>query len=385
MGSLGKEEVPSRDLTEKDMELFEKNNTLLESLEVPQLYDKSNPNARIFFALADGTENDLSDPSKFTNVAKLEKELKRVSEDNPHIRLAYKEGVGTQDNALVAKADAVFSFSFKDRANDLYEKFSEQATAWKKENKDAEISIVHVGFSRGCGVSAYLNQKIHNEGILDTSYETISNGKAVYSGKKLVEPNVTKQAMVAYDPVLTNMKHKDFKLSDSTVSVLQINANDEKRTLFPVSHFIKEGLSANKNSINIASPGSHSDVGGSYALDGLGKVTRDIQNKYLNGLTGKDNLKKIELSSNAKDYGIHDSSKHHVIYRTQNPRAVSDAVNHSLGDKSNHISTNKIVMTSLALNRSYKTTKEVFAKFKNNQQQKLTKQTKNHNRGYERG
>jgi len=384
-GILSSKEVPIRDLNKEDIELIEKNHKLLEQLEVPQLFDQNNPNARLFFALADGTENDMSDPSRFTNIAKLQEELEKISDANPNIAFDYIEGVGTQENKVVAKADALLSFSFKERADELYESFSKQATTWKQENKDVEISVVQVGFSRGCGVSAYLNQKIHNEGILDTSDEVRINDKREYSGKKLLEPGVAKQAVVAYDPVLTNMHQKDFRLTDSTVSVLQINAKDEYRTLFPVTHFIEEGLSTNKNSINIVSPGSHSDVGGSYKFDGLAKITRDIQNKYLNGLTGKDNFKNIVPPSNLKEYGIHDSSKHNVIYKTTNIRERKDSINNSLGVKSsNHISTNKIVMQPLKVKETYNINEKMIAKIKDYQQQRLAKQTKNHSRGFER-
>jgi hypothetical protein len=113
MGSFGKEEVPFRGLNEHDIALLQKETALLEKLNVPQLYDASNPNSRIFFLLADGTENDLSDPSKYTNVAKLQEDLFIISRENPHIKFAYKEGVGTRDNTLIAKADAALAFSFK--------------------------------------------------------------------------------------------------------------------------------------------------------------------------------------------------------------------------------------------------------------------------------
>jgi len=350
MGSLYKEDVSYRYIDENDIELIENNNTLLKEFEIPILYQKENPNARIFFILADGTENDLSNPNKLTNIGKLYYELLKISKKNPHIKFAYKEGVGTQDkesiyNAFKAKLDAISSFSFKDRAEFLYEMFSKQATAWKRENKDAEISVVQVGFSRGCGIAVYLNQMIHEKGILDTNSRAKVNNKWKNTGKKLIEPGVIKQAIVLYDPVLTSMKYNDFslkknifKLSDSTVSALQINANNEYRVLFPVSNFIKDGLSSNKNFLNIAYPGAHSDIGGSYTPDGIGRLTRFIVNNYLNGvLGGKDFFEKVKLLKNKKEYVIHNSEEHSVIYFTQDLRGVKCEINHLLDDRINNL------------------------------------------------
>jgi len=72
-GAFSNEEVPVSALNKEDIALIEKNYRLLGQLEVPQLFDPDNPNARIFFALADGTENDLSDTSKYTNVANIKR------------------------------------------------------------------------------------------------------------------------------------------------------------------------------------------------------------------------------------------------------------------------------------------------------------------------
>lgn len=35
---------------------------LVDQMNLPKLYDASNPNSRVFFALADGTENDVNNP-----------------------------------------------------------------------------------------------------------------------------------------------------------------------------------------------------------------------------------------------------------------------------------------------------------------------------------
>ena len=343
-----KEDVPYRGLKQEDIQLIQESFALLEGLEVPQLYDANNSHSRIFFVLADGTGNDLSNPEKYTNVANLYEELRNNFENHPRIGFDYVEGVGTQDKKFAAGVDGLFAYSFKGKADRLYRKLSNKVAAWKREDPNVEIAVVHVGFSRGCGVSAYLNQKIHNEGILNPR-KAVVNGKAV--DDILIEPGKIKQAAVMYDPVLTNMRQDnfslephDFTLSDSTVSVLQINANDEIRKLFPLTHFIDEGLSINKHCLSCTLPGAHSDIGSSYSIDGLGKLSRAMKNSYLNVLMGEEHFKKVKIPGDLKEYAIHDSSKHHPVYQlfTQVPRGLNDMTNRYIGRVDNKLPTRKI-------------------------------------------
>lgn len=90
---LSKEEVSSHAPTSEDWELYEKSRKVFKSFEVSRLFDRNDPHSRLFVIMADGTENDLKDPSKHTNVALLNDELKRNT--NPHISSHYVSGVGT--------------------------------------------------------------------------------------------------------------------------------------------------------------------------------------------------------------------------------------------------------------------------------------------------
>ena len=343
------EDIPRRGLNQEDIKLIQESFTLMEGLEVPQLYDANNPNSRIFFALADGTGNDLSDPEKYTNVANLYEELRESFKNHPRIGFDYVEGVGTQENKLSSIVDSAIAYSFKDRADRLYRNFSEQVASWKRENPDVEVSVVQVGFSRGCGVAAYLNQRIHNEGILNPR-KAIVDGKAV--DDILIEPGKIKQAAVMYDPVLTNMRQDnfslephDFTLSDSTVSVLQINANDEIRKLFPLTHFIDEGLSINKNCFNCTLPGAHSDIGGSYKEEALSKLSRAMTNSYLDAAIEGESFMKIKMPDNLKEYAVHDSTRHYrppVKSPEQVPRGVNDISNRYISRVDNKLSIRKI-------------------------------------------
>ena len=253
---ISKEDVSYRSLNQKDFDTIDKAYTLLEQMEVPQLYDANNPHSRIFIALADGTENDLSNPDKYTNVAKLYKELKDNFKNHPRIGFDYIEGVGTQE--------------------------------------------------------------------------------------KFIEPGEIKQAMILYDPVLTNMIHRDFTLSNSTVSVLQMNAKDERRNLFSLTEFTNKGLSKNKNCLCVELPGSHSDIGGSYKIDGVAKVSKNMTDKYLNAITGGANFKETKISLNPKDYVHHYSAEHKIIYIDLKQRKIKNVNNPHIGSIDNKLPIKKI-------------------------------------------
>jgi hypothetical protein len=362
-----KEEVSARELRDDEIELIQNNSDLVKQLNIPQLFDLNNPNSRIFIAFADGTNNDLSDSSKFTNVAKLFIELKEVIKNNPNIAVKYVPGVGTQDNRIVSTIDGMIPFSFIDRANELYKSFSYQANEWKRENPDAEIAIVEVGFSRGCGVAVYLNNKIDRNGVLASGETLYADGKEEYSKEKLIEPGEVKQAVVLYDPVVTAMfqpvRFKDVidgkceinisgincTLSDSTISGIQFKAKDENRWLFGFTNYIGYGLSPNRNFIGLTYPGAHSDIGGSYNFDkyvGIGVITRNLVNQYMNCILGNDLLKTHE-SPKVDECGIHNPEEHRGIYKLRlgNSRSENDLLNQTILKRANYLVANNIKNT----------------------------------------
>ncbi|MDY0251461.1 MAG: DUF2235 domain-containing protein [Pseudomonas sp.] len=232
---LSNEEVSSHSPTSADWEWYEKAQKAFESFDVPHLFEQNDPHSRLFVALADGTENDLKEPGKCTNVGKLDKELK--NNINPNIAYRYKSGVGTYQGAgtfltkASAKLDAAFSLTDRQRAEELYESLSKQLNTWKQEDPDARISVVQVGFSRGAGVVTLLNRMIHEKGIIDENKVRFRDGQYELTGEHLIKPGQLRQAALLYDPVTTFMQG-DFTLSPSTVSALQLNAAHEYRALF---------------------------------------------------------------------------------------------------------------------------------------------------------
>jgi hypothetical protein len=310
---LSKEEVSSHSPTSADWEWYEKAQKAFESFDVSHLFDQNDPHSRLFVALADGTKNDLKEPGKYTNVGKLDKELK--NNINPNIAYRYKSGVGTYQGAgtfltkASAKLDAAFSLTDWQRAEELYEPLSKQVNTWKRDDPDARISVVQVGFSRGAGVATLLNRMIHERGIKDTETKKIVNGKLQPTGEHLIKPGQLRQAALLYDPVTTFMKG-DFTLSPSTVSALQLNAAHEYRALFPVT-----SIAHGPDQLQATLPGCHADIGGGYAKDGLARYARDMGNTYLNRLVGHALFRKPVLPPrDDPSCVIHHSWEHNAAY-----------------------------------------------------------------------
>lgn len=329
---LSQEEVTSHAPKPEDWEMYEKARNAFESFNVSQLFDQNDPHNRLFIALADGTENDLKDPEKYTNVGLLDEELSNNTHN--HIVSHYVSGVGTYQGAgsllekATAKLDAAFSFTDRQRAEYLYKAFSDQANTWKRDDPEARIAIVQVGFSRGCGVAVLLNEMIHERGIKDTGTKKIINGKLQPTGEHLVKPGQIRQGALLYDPVTTFMKG-DFRLSPSTVSALQLNATHEYRSLFPVT-----SIAAGPGQLQLDLPGCHTDIGGGYEKDGLARHARDMGNTFLNQLAGHPLFTKPELPSrDDASCVIHHSWEHKAIYRKLAERQIVQGAVHPSSDR----------------------------------------------------
>jgi hypothetical protein len=322
---LSKEEVSSYSPSDGDWGLYEKARNAFESFDVPRLFDRNDPHSRLFVVLADGTENDLKDLSKYTNVGVLDRELKK--NPNSNIAYSYKSGVGTYQGTgsfldkTAGKLDAAFSFTDRQRSEELYESLSKQVNTWKQDDPEARISVAQVGFSRGCGVAVLLNEMIHERGIKDTETKKIINGKLQPTGEHLVKPGQIRQAALLYDPVTTFMQG-DFSLSPSTVSALQLNATHEYRSLFPVT-----SIAAGPGQLQVDLPGCHTDIGGGYKKDGLARYARDMGNTFLNQLAGHTLFTKQDLPPrDDASCVIHHSWEHKAIYRKLAERRIVQGV-----------------------------------------------------------
>ncbi|TCV96117.1 putative alpha/beta hydrolase family protein DUF2235 [Luteibacter rhizovicinus] len=310
-------------LTATDMAIFQGVSVGLASLPVPTLYCSSNPHDRLYVASFDGTGNDVDgDPEHATNVALMSKSLKNIERTNPNIRVQYLEGPGTQKNALVRMADGALGYTYDARLEAMYRRFIGQASAWLEEDPQAKIRIIETGFSRGADQAAGFARMVHERGIQDPSgfeqsQHLIGPDEITYSKPALVAPGKVPQAVALFDPVGTGTPQKrDRHLPPSVVSGFQIVARDERRNAFPSSQIIPQGLSADGRFLGVTVPGAHSDIGGSYHVDGLARLNGNLMADYINALSDTPLVQKRELPDDPERYVIHRSEEHLFIYRT---------------------------------------------------------------------
>ncbi|MFZ6776739.1 phospholipase effector Tle1 domain-containing protein [Undibacterium sp. Ji83W] len=317
--------------TPAQLATYTKAETEINAFKVPQLYDSKDPNSRVFVALFDGTGNDaIHDPKHITNVGLLKDQVEAAAQTNPNIGGYYKEGPGTQ-GGLKGALDGATGGTYQERLEDMYEQFDRQAAVWLKENPDAKISVVSVGFSRGAEQAAGFTRLVDERGIQDPNARKVDtyplglkDDKITYTAPPLREPGEVAQALAMYDPVATGApERKDRRPADSVLSGLQIKAGDEHRSLFPADNIIPQGLSADKRFLGVTTAGCHSDVGGGYELNGLSTRNFNLMTGYLNATLGSAMILKREVPVEPEKSVIHDSTQHQFFYRRVEERGMT--------------------------------------------------------------
>ncbi|WP_080933047.1 phospholipase effector Tle1 domain-containing protein [Xanthomonas albilineans] len=311
--------------TAQDLAIYAHSRHALAQFQAPLLVSQQNPHTRLFVACFDGTGNDKhKDPQHITNIGILSDQLDLAySRGINNIRGHYVPGVGTQDDALTNKVDGAFGYSYGPRMEEMYFRFIDQAKKWHDEDPQAEIRIVSTGFSRGAVTATMFTRMVHERGIQDRKDMKIDQGphgeilKLTPTHPPLVPPGRTAQVVGLLDPVATGeMNFHDVRLPPSVVSGLQLSARDERRDLFPAKDILHPGHSHDGRFLNLVHPGAHSDIGGSYRLDGLSVRNGNLLTDYVNSLSDKPFLQPRAVSSAPEMNVIHRSEQHGSYYTT---------------------------------------------------------------------
>jgi hypothetical protein len=286
---------------------FDDGKEVLSELYVPRLFDTSDAHQRLFVANFDGTGNDaVNDPEHITNVGRFDAHLMEIAD--PRIGRGYVNGPGTDGSRAKRLVDNVWGVSHDERVRRMYARFAEEAARWIRDDPQADIRVLVTGFSRGAEEAASFTRMLHDRGI---EIETAS-GRL-----RLRDHGATPQAVVLYDPVGTgHPRAHDRRLPPSVVSGIQIVAGDERRTQFPSSTIIRQGISRDSRFLGITVPGAHSDVGGSYHNDGLARATEALAADYINSLAGDGVAVRPKLSPHIYDYDRKKSEQHEPFYTT---------------------------------------------------------------------
>lgn len=288
----------------------------------PVLRDSRRPADRLFVAAFDGTGNSMfkDAPENHTNVARIAKQIESLKD--PAIGHGYVEGPGTQ-GGLAGVHDLAKGQSYEARMEEMYLQFIQKAAMWLRENPDADIRVAAIGFSRGAEQAAGFTRLVDERGIQDPRDMGVVRGRDGHIERldparpPLREPGTVVQAVGLFDPVGTGTpRDHDRRLPPSVVSGFQITAEDERRNLFQSTRVLDPGVTGDGRFLNVAVAGAHSDVGGSYRLDGLSIRSGNLMVDYLNALGDRPFLHKREEPADPARNVIHRSEDHQFFYRT---------------------------------------------------------------------
>ena len=315
-----------------DFRSYREANEMLGQMRVPHLIEADNPNRKLFVAVMDGTGNDKFKDAEGnrTGVANIYDDMQNQHKTGglPNVSAAYVTGPGTQDGWWASTKDSAQGHTVDERAETMYKMFIEQAADWKRRNPDAEVSVAAIGFSRGAEEVALFTRLVDERGIQDPTgakYTYDSNGlvqSATYGKPPIVAPGEVAQAVMLHDPVGTGKAlDMDRRLPESVISGLQVFSEDERRNLFKASNHLPRENSGNTLSedgrmLNVTVGGAHSDIGGSYTLNGLSTLSENLARDYLNGLSDQPMLPRKQEPADPGQYVVHRSEQGQWFYRT---------------------------------------------------------------------
>ncbi len=314
---LPKDDVPTYPADAQRLQSYANAEQQLAAFQAPVLIHAGNPHERLYAACMDGTGNDESKPQfgQETNVARIHDQI--YAAGNDRIQAGYVPGPGTQDHWLARTRDDISGASYNVRLEEAYKQFIDQASKWKAEDPQADIRVVVTGFSRGAEEAAGLARLIDERGIQnpDGAIYTKNRDNQIahvdYTKPPIVAPGQVAQAELLFDAVGTGyaMAHVDRRPPPSVISGLQIIAADERRSAFKSDHIVDPGLSPDRRFLGVTVAGAHSDIGGSYRLDGLGARSENLAIDYLNALSDKPFLQRAAVPDDPRMSVVHRSEK----------------------------------------------------------------------------
>ncbi|MGY1458154.1 phospholipase effector Tle1 domain-containing protein [Luteimonas sp. A534] len=307
--------VQARALGKEELDLIDAARAGMWRVRAPVFLDSADD--RVFFVAMDGTSNsrEKDPPENHTVVAKFEEAL--AARDHPAIGTTYIAGVGTQDGFLARSFDGAKAVTLDARAEKAYYDLCVQVKAWRDENPDAKIHVAGTGFSRGAESFPILARMIHERGIRDpTGVRPTFNEDGVLTSISwpdqplLDPPGSIPTAAFLIDPVGTGRYDTERKLPASNVGLVQLTSWLEPRDHFSSTQHAPLGLSDQGRVANFAIAGAHSDLGGSYHIDGVGRVVYNLQVDYFSTVLGGLQLEKVPEASDPRMYVAHRSEQH---------------------------------------------------------------------------
>lgn len=305
-----------------DLDSYQQAQTNLDTMRIPVLLHADKPHEHLYIAALDGTGNSMFDdsPENWSAVARIYTQVRDLKYQGvENIAGGYVEGTFTQNGVLRTPErlwDGRYGHTFEDRVETAYLQLCVQTKTWLEQDPQAQIRMAGVGFSRGAEQVAALQQLIEERGIRDpegvkyTMNQENLITRIEYADKPLlVQPGKTLQAALLFDPVATGVEEHDRRLPPSTLSTLQITAEDERRNLFKANIHIPVGFSEDDRNLNAIVGGAHSNIGNTYGQNGLGVLSQNLGIGFLNRLSDRDFLQMQALPDDPARYVVHRSDQ----------------------------------------------------------------------------
>jgi len=162
----------TRPASASDLAAYERMREQQAKQTVPVLQHHSRPHEYLFIALFDGTGQSAYNDRTLTNVGELKEQAEQLKrQSNGRIGVGYAEGIGTQKNPLTRAIDGAFPYTWDDKIEKVYRDLVAAADQWKRQDPQAQIRVVGVGYSRGAvlvpGLARLVDQFgiVHPEGL----------------------------------------------------------------------------------------------------------------------------------------------------------------------------------------------------------------------------
>ncbi|NII55109.1 DUF2235 domain-containing protein [Luteibacter sp. SG786] len=300
----------TRPASASDLDAYERMREQQAKQSVPVLQHRDRPHEYLFIALFDGTGQSAYNDRLLTNIGELNKRANELA-DKPsnRINVGYAEGIGTQKNPLARAIDGAYPYTWDDKIRKVYRDLTAAADQWKREDPEAQIRVVGIGYSRGAVLVPGLARLIDQFGIvhpkgLEFGRDTHGN-ITVESSQSLVPPGEVAQAVGLFDPVGTNLpKNYDARLPKSVLSGFSQIARDEQRELFPHQTILDPDWSDDGRFLSATLPGGHSNIGGGNDDAGLETLAFNGMADYLNALTDRTLFRHREVPQDPAQFTI---------------------------------------------------------------------------------
>jgi YD repeat-containing protein len=255
----------------------------VETMEVKQIFDSTDPHQYLIFVANDGTRNDANqamptNPRALYSLAQAANNERTVS--------IYVSGVGTDFD--LGGVNSALGLGMATQIAETTTAITKAVNGIAQNDPDAKFIFVDTGFSRGSSVIRTIQNVLVEQGVpeLKSGKEMMdADGRTtlVY-GRHLIAPGeINIGASLIFDSVSTGIgSFSNMAIPSQVQQTLHLTAANEYRTFFPLTSALPLDRALNRQIAEWLLPGSHTNLGGgSYDSNGIGAANLEIGYVYL--------------------------------------------------------------------------------------------------------